>query len=320
MDLQEAQAGARNGAAGAAHAVEVAAEVLRRRVCAFSSDPGLLSEGNFAGRAAAWDALESAGLAWLTDPSSEAAAGAGLSALRTEASALRRRWEAADDALFGNLRARLRTAPDAARSLREMLARHVPRSGKGGDPAQAGYDLLDQFCNSLLHPRPMPDESLPLADDMVRYQKTPARVILDLIESARPGPADFFCDVGSGLGQACLLVRLLTGARARGIEFEPAYAAYARDCASDLRLSGVEFPACDARAADYRAPTLLYLYTPFRGRMLKEVLDRMRRQCRADVRVFAYGPCLEEISGQDWLRPAGPVSAGGCGAFVRRDL
>ena len=43
---------------------------------------------------------------------------------------------------------------------------------------------------------------------------TPARVILELVDRARPRPDQLFIDIGSGLGLVPLLVHLLTGVRA----------------------------------------------------------------------------------------------------------
>ena len=41
--------------------------------------------------------------------------------------------------------------------------------------------------------------------------------------------SDVFVDVGSGLGRAAALVHLMTGARAIGLEVQPALVAAARD-------------------------------------------------------------------------------------------
>jgi hypothetical protein len=230
---------------------------------------------------------------------------------------LRLEWEALDETLFRDLRARVRGSPSPGAAFRDLLDAHLPGWRKyAPDGAQGpgdihGYGILDAFLNGLLHPFPVPEPLVPCASDMVPYQKTPARILVQMIERASPRPSDRFCDVGAGLGQASLLVHLLTGITASGVEIDPAYVGYARACAADLGLSGVRFECLDAREADYSGYSLLFLYTPFRGGMLAEVLDRIRRQCRPGARLFTYGPCTAAFAGQPWLRPLEPVPGNG---------
>ena len=139
---------------------------------------------------------------------------------------------------------------------------------------------------------------------MVAYQPTPAREILALIERAGLRPGDVFCDLGSGLGHVVLLVALLSGARARGVEVEPAYCEYAERCARGLKLRGVEFLRADARAAPLTEVTVFFLYTPFRGALLQQVLERLRAEAaERPVRVCSYGPCTKDLARAAWLRP-----------------
>ena len=140
---------------------------------------------------------------------------------------------------------------------------------------------------------------------MVFYQPTPARAILDLIERAGIGPEDVFCDLGSGLGRVVLLVALLTGARSRGVEFEPAYSEHAQRCASALNLRGVELVCADAREASLADGTVYFLYTPFRGALLQQVLARLHTEARnRPIRVCTFGPCTAEVARSSWLRLA----------------
>jgi SAM-dependent methyltransferase len=138
---------------------------------------------------------------------------------------------------------------------------------------------------------------------MVSYQQTPARIIFELVEKAHLTGEDVFYDLGSGLGQVPTLVHLLTGATAKGIEFEPAYCNYARVCAVGLNLSGVEFINADARTADYSEGTVFFMYTPFEGSILQEVLEKLRGESgRRRIRLFTYGPCTPQVSRQRWLK------------------
>jgi hypothetical protein len=115
-------------------------------------------------------------------------------------------------------------------------------------------------------------------------------------------PDDVFYDVGSGLGQVAILVHLLSGVRTRGLEVEPAYCHYATRCARALNLSRVEFINVDAREAGYSDGTIFFLYTPFEGGMLDQVLGRLRDESRKrSVRLYTYGPCTLVVSQQVWL-------------------
>jgi hypothetical protein len=113
-------------------------------------------------------------------------------------------------------------------------------------------------------------------------------------------------DVGAGLGHVPLLVNLLGGVAARGIEIEPAYCEIAAGWAADLGLSQVLFIQGDARYANYSEGTVFFLYTPFSGYMLAEVLERLRVESqRRRIRLFTYGPCTLQVARQPWLRRVG---------------
>jgi hypothetical protein len=113
--------------------------------------------------------------------------------------------------------------------------------------------------------------------------------------------------VGSGLGQVCILVGLLTGARSVGIEFEPTYCDYARRSARRLNLRDVEFVNADARVAEYQAGAVYFMYTPFRGEMMERVLDRIERASRGGpVAICTLGTCGEQVAKRSWLTRVAP--------------
>jgi hypothetical protein len=104
------------------------------------------------------------------------------------------------------------------------------------------------------------------------------------------------------LGQVSILVHLLSGATAKGIEFEPVYCDYARACATKLNLASVQFANIDARDADYADGTIFFFYTPFTGNLLDQVLDRLWRQTRGrTIMLCTYGPCTPQVARQSWL-------------------
>src|ERR1700722_6089877 len=90
------------------------------------------------------------------------------------------------------------------------------------------YDDLDGFINRWLGGGKMPVPTLELEAEMGEFYKRPAKVVVELVERVGFGSGDVFVDLGAGLGQVVMLVHLLTGVRALGVEIEPAYCAYAR--------------------------------------------------------------------------------------------
>jgi SAM-dependent methyltransferase len=165
-----------------------------------------------------------------------------------------------------------------------------------------GYDNLDMFINGLLSDQSIPEATMEREPGMVFYQKTPARILFELAAVAELKPGDVFFDIGSGLGQAAILVNLISGATARGIEYEPAYCNYAKACASRLSLSNVEFINAGAHQGDYSQGTVFYLYTPFEGLLLQDMLEILQKEAqKRTIRIFTYGPCSSHVARQGWL-------------------
>ena len=174
-----------------------------------------------------------------------------------------------------------------------------------------GYDDLDVLINRLLGGSEMPVPTIGLTAEMVEFYKTPVRVILELVERVSFGPEDVFFDLGSGLGQTVMLVNILAGVMAKGIEIEPAYCEYARACAAAHGLPDVEFIEGDVRNLDLSTGTVFFLFTPFKGSLLAEVMERLRALASTRViQVISYGPCSAEISRLAWLTREGDGSGG----------
>jgi len=137
---------------------------------------------------------------------------------------------------------------------------------------------------------------------MVFYQQTTARIIFELVEEAHLTHDDVFYDLGSGLGHVPIIAHLLSGATTRGVEFEPAYCEYASACAAGLNLACVAFINEDARTSDYSSGTAFFMYTPFTGTILHDVLERLRREAQnRTIRIFTYGPLTPHVARQPWL-------------------
>jgi hypothetical protein len=278
---------------------------IRAALEAIEHDSALFREKEFNRRANAIDELEfglidrMAGLLDAT-PALEA-----IPPLLRRAEQLKQQLEAIDTAMFEKLRAEIRAGGDIPTIFRRQLEDYGGADGRNAGQAVAiGYDHLDLFINGLLLAEAVPSESQRRTPEMVFYQPTPARIILDLTEQAQFSTADIFFDIGSGPGQVAVLVYLLTGVPAIGIEFEPMYYHYARNMAAKLNLSRVEFLNLDARAADYATGTVFFLYTPFGGTILQDVLDKLREEARRrTIRLFTFGPCTAQVTRQHWLTP-----------------
>lgn len=202
--------------------------------------------------------------------------------------------EASDARLFQRLR-------EAIRAGRGALAM-APWLRSGTSEGQH-YDALDALLAGVLAiDDPMAEDPVP-PPGMVFYQPTPARHILECVRRAAIGRDDVVLDLGSGLGHVPLLVNILTGARTRGVEREPAYVESAARAADALGLRGVSFLCADARDASLADVDVVYLFTPFVGEVLADVLVSLERAARArPLRIVTLGPCSATFARQAWLR------------------
>jgi hypothetical protein len=276
---------------------------IQSEIKAIEQNPALYEEINFDSRVDAVDYIEFNVIERIEGLLVEGNSPAELATLKQYAERVERRLVAIDDDLFRRLRADVRAGVCIGSALRAQIDKYAGRDARQRSPQDhPGYDNLDVFLNGLLRINAVPEEKSEREPEMVYYQPTPARIILELVEIANLGARDVFYDLGSGLGQVPILVNLLTGARAKGVEFEPAYCEYARACAAELGLSSMEFINVDARSADYSDGTVFFMYTPFEGRLLQEVLGRLRAESRKRlIRLFTFGPCTPIVYRQEWL-------------------
>lgn len=226
-----------------------------------------------------------------------------LDTLKQYAEKVKHDLEVVDVKMFQQLRAKISTGEYRGQILLNQISEYFDNDLdsflKQDSP---DYDNLDVFFNGLLTDETLPAETMAREPEMVFYQKTPARIILELIKRADFKLDDVFFDIGSGLGQLSILVNLFTGVIAKGIEFEPAFCSYASACAVELNLTNVEFINTDARDADYSTGTVFFMYTPFEGKMLRDVLQKLSREAeKRTIRLFTYGPCTVEVGKLDWL-------------------
>ncbi len=299
------------------NASEGVAVEIQSRLEAIENDAALFDEQSFSARACALDRLELHILDRIAGLPESAAPAGELARLETRARRFAQRLEDVDAALFRRIRVDIRSGHVRGAALRRVIDRYVLSDSRKG--AAGGYDLLDHFLNGLLLWRPLPPETKPCHSEMVSYQQTPGRFVLELADRALVRRHDVFFDVGSGLGHVAILANLLTGAPARGIEIEPGLCDYATVTAAELSLPGVEFQNVDARAANYADGNVFFLFTPFIGSISATVLDRLRTESQTRrIRVVTHGPITSQVAALPWLTP--PPTSGstrdGLSAFV----
>ena len=137
----------------------------------------------------------------------------------------------------------------------------------------------DGWVDEVLGLGDLPDDGRDLPRGCVPYLPSPVDAILRVVEGAAITPADVFVDVGSGLGRATMLVHLLTGAAAVGLEVQAALAAQAWRNARALRLERrvwtLHGDAVDL-ARRMAFGSVFFFYCPFGGERLMRVLEDLR--------------------------------------------
>lgn len=146
-----------------------------------------------------------------------------------------------------------------------------------------------------------PDDGPELPDGCVPYLPCAADVLLQTVKLAGISPADVFVDVGSGVGRAAAVVKLLTGARVLGIEVQPALVAVAKELTKRLSLSNVCFVEGDVleQPDALSEGTVFFLYCPFSGERVRRLLQHLEPIARArPIRICCVDVPLPEV---DWL-------------------
>jgi Histone methylation protein DOT1 len=228
--------------------------------------------------------------------------------------ALRARMEAANSELYESVRREIRRGGRA-----EALVRLLRDAG---DPAPGlSYDYMDELLSGVLQVREPERVDVPPGHEMVFYQPTPVRHILQMVRVSGLGEDDVLIDLGSGLGHVALLATMLTGCVSYGIEVEGAYVVCAQECAESLGpgLGRVQFVHEDARIGDLSAGTVFHLYTPFTGTLLANVLERLRNEsANRPIRICTLGPCASVVAEAPWLVSSGQPDVGQISLFQSR--
>ncbi len=142
----------------------------------------------------------------------------------------------------------------------------------------------------------------------VPYLPCSVDALLRTVEHAMVGASDVFVDVGSGVGRAAVLVHLLTGASAIGLEIQSELVLASRDLAKRLRVSRFSPVRGDAAllTGSIVIGSIFFLYCPFSGDRLEKVLDDLEPIARTrQIRVC----CVDlPLPRRPWLTLVSPPS------------
>jgi SAM-dependent methyltransferase len=121
----------------------------------------------------------------------------------------------------------------------------------------------------------------------VNFEPTPMLAVRALLELADVGPQDVVYDLGSGDGRIPITAAREFGARAVGIEVDPALVTRAQASAREAGVEDrVEFRLGDMYAADVRSATVVTLFL-HPGPNLK-LREKLRSDLSAGARVVSY--------------------------------
>ncbi|MEZ4660380.1 MAG: hypothetical protein R2911_22715 [Caldilineaceae bacterium] len=227
--------------------------------------------------------------------------------LQQMATDLKTRFEAVDRVLFMSLRMQIQSGNFTRSELRQEFNQFTNYRPGPDAPQHIGYDGLDVLVDNLFKLDQRPEPARKVRDEMVHCELTPARAILDMLDHVGFTQNDIFCDIGSGLGQVVMFVRLLSGMASQGIEYDSAYSTFANRIIEDLNLSHTKIVSGDARKVRLNAPTIFFMFTPFVGEMMDAVLKKLKREGRKrPIKICTYGSCTLRVAEEKWLKTLRP--------------
>jgi hypothetical protein len=133
----------------------------------------------------------------------------------------------------------------------------------------------DAWVDLVLGLDDLPPDGLALPAGCVPYLPCSVEILLRMVDEAPIRSTDVFVDVGAGPGRAMVLVHLLTGAGAVGLEVQPELVRASHGLMARLGLSRVRCIEGDAAtvAAFMVVGSVFFFYCPFSGARLAKVLD-----------------------------------------------
>ncbi len=135
-------------------------------------------------------------------------------------------------------------------------------------------DDRDAWLDRVLGIDELPDDGPELPPGGVPYLPCAVDDVLAILDACAVGEGARVVDLGSGLGRVPIVVHLLTGATAHGIEVQSGLVSRAREIAASLALTSVTFEHADVRDAALEGD-LFVMYAPFSGAILEHTIERL---------------------------------------------
>ncbi len=163
------------------------------------------------------------------------------------------------------------------------------------------FEWRDHLCEEIFDLAYSPLEPAPVAEAVTHHYPSGVGEILFMLERSQLRPDRVFVDLGAGLGKVVLLVALLSGARAVGVELDPARVERARAAARALQLDNAEFIAADLREVSLPEADVYYMFMPGVALRSSEIIARLAPlSARRHIRLFAE---KLDTTALPWLRP-----------------
>ncbi len=151
--------------------------------------------------------------------------------------------------------------------------------------------------------------------ELVPYQAVSFSDLREILENSSISHEDVLLDFGSGMGRVvCFAAATYELQSVIGVEISPQLCEIAQRNVQGLkpRLKCLDVKIVNADAVQYEVPdnvTLIYFFNPFRGEVLRQVLENIGRSLRRRprrIRVLFYGTVSsrgfrEEASRHSWL-------------------
>lgn len=157
----------------------------------------------------------------------------------------------------------------------------------------------DAWIDEALELQAPPDDVPGLPPGTVPYVPCAVDAILHTVLDAPVHAHDVFVDLGAGLGRVALLVHLLTGARAVGVEMQPPLVECARATARRLDAHAVTFHLGDAATTEVADGTVFFIYASFSPAVLRRVLRWLEGV--ASQRAIVLCAVGFDVHGESWL-------------------
>jgi SAM-dependent methyltransferase len=205
-------------------------------------------------------------------------------------------------ALYERIRAAARS--DHAQMRGRMANGTLDRRAFVAQLEEASLETRDHLVEEILDIAYPPLAPASLPRDLVHYCPSGLGEILFMLENANLGPGKTFVDLGSGLGKVVLMVALLTGARAYGVEIDPPLVSHARSAAQSLLLDNAHFIEGDIREVPLPQADVYYMYIPL---LHSTALVERLRPLAAERSILLFSQALD-LTHLPWLSPGNAAS------------